>query len=42
MQTDDYGTTFEWHKADDEGKKGFTIWSLFPAGTQHFEPQNEF
>jgi hypothetical protein len=42
LQTDDYGTSFEWRKADDEGKKGFTTWSPFPADIQYFEPQNEF
>ena len=43
LDTDQYGTTFEWRQGDDSTKKGFTQWSPFKESTDYFEPsQREF
>ncbi len=43
INTDKYGTSFEWRQVDDETKKGFTAWSPFTNDTKYFEPsQKEF
>ena len=43
LDTDQYGTTFEWRDANDESKKGFTQWSPFKESTTYFQPsQKEF
>jgi predicted enzyme related to lactoylglutathione lyase len=38
LNTDQYGTTFEWRQAEDSTKKGFTQWSPFKNDTKYFEP----
>ena len=38
LNTDEYGTTFEWRQAEDNDKKGFTQWSPFKESTTYFEP----
>ena len=38
LNTDEYGTTFEWRQAEDNDKKGFTQWSPFKQSTTYFEP----
>ena len=38
IDTDEYGTCFEWKQAEDASKKGFTQWSLFSENTKYFEP----
>jgi predicted enzyme related to lactoylglutathione lyase len=38
FQTDAYGTTFEWRKADDPALKGFTAWSPMKQTTNYFDP----
>lgn len=38
IDTDEYGTCFEWKQADDSSKKGFTQWSPFSESTTYFEP----
>ena len=38
LQTDEYGTTFEWRTGDDSTKKGVTQWSPFSEDTKYFEP----
>ncbi len=40
LKNDEYGTTFTWRHADD-GKKGSTVWSPFPADTVYFEPSKK-
>jgi len=40
LQTDAYGTNFEWRQADNGLEKGFTQWSPFKADTKFFEPAN--
>jgi predicted enzyme related to lactoylglutathione lyase len=36
--SDQYGATFEWRKAHEPDKKGFTAWSPFSENTQYFQP----
>ncbi|MBD8490763.1 VOC family protein [Echinicola sp. CAU 1574] len=43
MNTDKYGTTFEWRQSDHPDKKGFSQWSPFSDQTTYFQPsQKEF
>ena len=43
LNTDQYGSTFEWRQAGDSSKKGITQWSPFKESTTYFEPsQKEF
>lgn len=37
LDTDPYGTNFEWRQGTDSSKKGFTQWSPFAEKTTHFE-----
>lgn len=41
LQTDDYGTNFEWLHADNPSKKGFTQWSPFPKNALYLKPSNQ-
>ncbi len=41
LQTDQWGTNFEWRQAEDSTKKGFTQWSPFSASTSYFEPSQK-
>jgi predicted enzyme related to lactoylglutathione lyase len=41
LETDKYGTTFEWRQGDDSSKKGFTQWSPFSEKTKYFEPSTK-
>ncbi len=36
LDTDAYGTNFEWRQAENSEKKGFTQWSPFAADTAYF------
>ncbi len=38
LQTDEYGTSFEWRQSDNPNKKGFTAWNTFPESTTYLEP----
>jgi predicted enzyme related to lactoylglutathione lyase len=38
LNTDAYGTSFEWRQGDDSSKYGFTQWSPFAESTKYFEP----
>ena len=38
LNTDQWGTTFEWHQGADSTKKGYTQWSPFKDKTTYFEP----
>ena len=38
LNTDQWGTNFEWRQGADPAKKGFTQWSPFAETTKHFEP----
>ena len=41
LDTDEYGTSFEWREADDTTKPGFTQWSPFPENTTYFQPSTK-
>ena len=41
MNTNKYGTNFEWREAGDSTKKGVTQWSPFPESTKYFEPSTK-
>ncbi|MBA3648318.1 MAG: VOC family protein [Chitinophagales bacterium] len=38
LNTNQYGTVFEWRQATDSTKKGYTQWSPFKDSTKYFEP----
>src|SRR5580704_5657861 len=38
LNTNEYGSVFEWRQAADSTKKGFTEWSPFSESTKYFEP----
>ena len=40
LDTDAYGTTFEWIQADKPEEKGYTQWSPFPENSNYMEPSN--
>jgi len=37
LDTDQWGTNFEWRQSDDSTKKGFTQWSPFSKKSTHFD-----
>ena len=41
LDTDKYGTTFEWRQSADSTKKGFTVWSPFKEDTTYFDPSKK-
>jgi predicted enzyme related to lactoylglutathione lyase len=41
LNTDQYGTVFEWRQGADTVKKGFTQWSPFDETTKYFEPSTK-
>jgi predicted enzyme related to lactoylglutathione lyase len=41
LNTDQYGTVFEWRQATDSSKKGFSQWSPFAEKTKYFEPSTK-
>lgn len=41
LDTDPWGTNFEWFQGGDSSKKGFTQWSPFGEETTHFEPSKK-
>ncbi|MEO8166664.1 MAG: VOC family protein [bacterium] len=41
LNTNKYGTVFEWRHAEDSSKKGFTQWSPFKNSTKYFEPSTK-
>ena len=38
LETDQWGTNFEWRQADHPSKMGFTQWSPMKEDTKHLEP----
>lgn len=38
LNTDRWGTNFEWFQGSDSSNKGFTQWSPFTKDTKYFEP----
>jgi predicted enzyme related to lactoylglutathione lyase len=41
LNTDAYGTTFEWRDAQEPEKKGYTVWSPFKMETEYFAPSTQ-
>jgi predicted enzyme related to lactoylglutathione lyase len=41
LQTDSYGTSFEFRKSEPPYTKAFLQWSPFPQDTQYFEPSEK-
>ncbi len=41
LQTNQYGTVFEWWQGADSSKKGFTQWSPFNETTRYFDPSTK-
>ncbi len=41
LNTNKYGTVFEWRQGTDTTKKGFTQWSPFKETTTYFEPSTK-
>lgn len=41
LETDKYGTTFEWRSSDNPDQKGFSQWSPMNADTSYFEPSKK-
>jgi predicted enzyme related to lactoylglutathione lyase/ketosteroid isomerase-like protein len=41
LNTDQYGTSFEWRHADNPYAKGFSQWSPFKESTDYFEPSTK-
>lgn len=41
LNTNEYGSVFEWRQGADSTKKGFTQWSPFTEKTKYFEPSTK-
>jgi predicted enzyme related to lactoylglutathione lyase len=41
LNTNQYGTVFEWRHATDSSQKGFSQWSPFKETTKYFEPSTK-
>ena len=41
LNTNQYGTVFEWYQGADSTKKGFSQWSPFKESTKYFEPSTK-
>jgi predicted enzyme related to lactoylglutathione lyase len=41
LNTDEYGTSFEWREGEDASKMGFTQWSPFPETTNYILPSEK-
>ena len=41
LNTNQYGTVFEWYQGADSTKKGFSQWSPFRETTKYFEPSTK-
>jgi len=41
LETDAYGTNFEWRQTEDSDKKGFTQWSTFSMDSKHMRPSEK-
>jgi predicted enzyme related to lactoylglutathione lyase len=41
LNTDEYGSVFEWRQGADTTKKGFTQWSPFKETTKYFLPSTK-
>lgn len=41
LQTNEYGSVFEWYQGADNTKKGFSQWSPFKEDTKYFQPSEK-
>ncbi|MEH0154564.1 VOC family protein [Limibacter armeniacum] len=41
LNTDEYGTSFEWRKAENPNEKGYTAWSPMDEKTDYFAPSEQ-
>jgi predicted enzyme related to lactoylglutathione lyase len=41
LNTDQYGTSFEWRHSDEPAKKGYNVWSTFNKETDYFQPSTK-
>jgi predicted enzyme related to lactoylglutathione lyase len=41
LQTNEYGSVFEWYQGADNSKKGFSQWSPFKDDTKYFQPSEK-
>ncbi len=41
LNTDQYGTSFEWRHAAQPDKKGYSVWSTFDKDTKYFAPSEK-
>ena len=41
LNTDDYGTSFEWRQEENPDKNGYTVWGTFKEDTNYFEPSEK-
>ena len=41
INTDEYGTSFVWNRADKTNSKGYTAWSPFREDTDYIEPSRK-
>jgi predicted enzyme related to lactoylglutathione lyase len=41
LNSNDYGSVFEWYQGADSTKKGFSQWSPFKETTKYFEPSTK-
>ncbi len=41
LNTDEYGTTFEWRQTENPNLKGSTVWSPFKEDTTYFAPSDK-
>ena len=41
LNTDEYGTSFAWRKADKPEEKGYSVWSPFKKDTTYFAPSTK-
>ncbi len=41
LNTDKYGTTFEWRISDKQDQKGYTQWAPFIETTKYFNPSDK-
>jgi predicted enzyme related to lactoylglutathione lyase len=41
LNTNQYGSVFEWRHATDSSQKGYTQWSPFKESTKYFEPSTK-
>ena len=41
LNTDQYGTSFEWRHTHAPENRGYSVWSTFPRDTDYFGPGNK-